>query len=124
MCGKQTFGVFNPAKELIQRLKTAEEEHLNEPDSDEEFQMHVINPPQATEEEAVTEIEHIHYEDDGIEADTDSDDSTWWTHNFLYIFFVFFLIIKVSWNWQFWFSILKMYWKEGENVWTGGLLVS
>jgi len=76
VCGKQTFGVFNPAKELIQRLKTAEEEHLNEPDSDEEFQMHVINPPQATEEEAVTEIEHIHYEDDGIEADTDSDDST------------------------------------------------
>ena len=78
MCGKQTFGMFNPAKELIQRLKNAEDNDLIEPGSDEEFQMIVSNPPTATEEEAVTEIEHIHYEDDGNQAgdDTDSDDST------------------------------------------------
>jgi len=77
VCGKQTFGVFNPAKELIQRLKNSENEDLVEPGSDEEFQLNVINPSTATEEEAVTEIEHIHYEDDGNQADdTDSDDST------------------------------------------------
>jgi len=77
VCSKQTFGVFNPAKELIQRLKNAEDEDLIEAGSDEEFQMNVINPPTATEEEAVTEIEHIRYEDDGNQAhDTDSDDST------------------------------------------------
>ena len=84
MCGKQTFGVFNPAKELIQRLKNSENEDLVEPGSDEEFQLNVINPSTATEEEAVTEIEHIHYEDDGNQADdTDSDDSTWFYWTFL-----------------------------------------
>ena len=74
--------MFNPAKELIQRLKNAEDEDLIEAGSDEEFQMNVINPPTATEEEAVTEIEHIRYEDDGNQAhDTDSDDSTWFSCN-------------------------------------------
>nr|CAG4641864.1 EOG090X09Q6 [Eurycercus lamellatus] len=81
VCGKQTFGVFNPAKELIERLKTEEEKKIEkEPDSDDEFQLEVVQPSgsqQAAEEEPVTEIEHIHYEDDGANNnDTDSNDDS------------------------------------------------
>lgn len=80
MCGKQTFGVFNPAKNLIERLKLEEEEKAyKEPDSDEEFSLEVVQPSGSKEdaEEPVTEIEHIHYADEGVGqgGDTDSDDS-------------------------------------------------
>ena len=85
MCGKQTFGVFNPAKELIERLRLEEENKLEkERDIDEEFQFEVTQPSgsstqQQSTEEPVTEIEHIQYEDDGGQEnnDSDSDDSNW-----------------------------------------------
>ena len=79
MCGKQTFGVFNPAKELIERLRLEEENKLEkERDSDEEFQFEVTQPSgsstqQQSTEEPVTEIEHIQYEDDGVQENNDSD---------------------------------------------------
>ena len=82
VCGKQTFGVFNPAKKLIERLKLEEEgKTYKEADSDEELNLEVMQQPstssKATEEEAVTEIEHIHYADDGVaNNDTDSDDDS------------------------------------------------
>nr|CAG4637921.1 EOG090X09Q6 [Chydorus sphaericus] len=83
VCGKQTFGVFNPAKELIERLRLEEENKLEkERDSDEEFQFEVTQPSgsstqQQSTEEPVTEIEHIQYEDDDGQEnnDSDSDDS-------------------------------------------------
>ena len=54
-----------------------EKNTAHDADSDnEEFQLNVIQPPTTTEEEPVTEIEHIHYEDDGNQAASDSDDST------------------------------------------------
>lgn len=73
--------MFNPAKELIERLKTEETKKTeNESDSDHEFQLEVIQPSgsQQDTEEPVTEIEHIQYEDDGAanNADTDSDDDS------------------------------------------------
>lgn len=82
MCGKQTFGVFNPAKNLIERLKLEEEEKKFKEgeESDEEFNLEVMQPSssKAIEEEPVTEIEHIQYADDGVaQNDTDSDDSDW-----------------------------------------------
>jgi RING finger protein 113A len=74
--------MFNPAKELIQRLKTEEDERIqrNNAGSDEdEFRLEVVQPSGSAqaEEEPVTEIEHIHYEDDGTanNNETDSDDS-------------------------------------------------
>nr|CAG4651150.1 EOG090X09Q6 [Simocephalus serrulatus]SVE94363.1 EOG090X09Q6 [Simocephalus serrulatus] len=80
VCGKQTFGVFNPAKNLIERLKLEEEEKKFKEgeESDEEFNLEVMQPSssKAIEEEPVTEIEHIQYADDGVaQNDTDSDDS-------------------------------------------------
>nr|CAG4647223.1 EOG090X09Q6 [Megafenestra aurita]SVE92514.1 EOG090X09Q6 [Megafenestra aurita] len=80
VCGKQTFGVFNPAKNLIERLKLEEEEKKfkEKEDSDEEFNLEVMQPSasKAAEEEPVTEIEHIQYADEGVvQNDTDSDDS-------------------------------------------------
>nr|SVE76510.1 EOG090X09Q6 [Daphnia longispina] len=90
VCGKQTFGVFNPAKNLIERLKLEEEgKTYKEADSDEELNnLELIMQPSgsttskptgatADVEEPVTEIEHIHYADDGVVAnDTDSDDDS------------------------------------------------
>nr|CAG4636341.1 EOG090X09Q6 [Eubosmina coregoni]SVE69924.1 EOG090X09Q6 [Eubosmina coregoni] len=83
VCSKQTFGVFNPAKELLQKLKMEEDEkkaQREDKSSDEdEFRLEVIQPSgSGPAEEAVTEIEHIHYEDEGTannDNDTDSDDS-------------------------------------------------
>nr|CAG4634925.1 EOG090X09Q6 [Alona affinis] len=86
VCGKQTFGVFNPAKELLERLKTEEANKMERDQagsSDDEFQLEVTQPSSSQQqagEEPVTEIEHIHYEDDGGTGaadgnDTDSDDS-------------------------------------------------
>jgi RING finger protein 113A len=90
VCGKQTFGVFNPAKCLIERLKLEEEgKTYKEADSDEELNnLELIMQPSgsttgkpkgatADVEEPVTEIEHIHYADEGVVAnDTDSDDDS------------------------------------------------
>ncbi|XP_032778185.2 E3 ubiquitin-protein ligase RNF113A [Daphnia magna] len=91
VCGKQTFGVFNPAKVLIERLKLEEEgKTYKEADSDEELNnLEILMQPSgsvvakksagtaAEVEEPVTEIEHIHYADDGVAAnDTDSDDDS------------------------------------------------
>ncbi len=83
MCGKQTFGVFNPAKKLIERLKLEEEgKTYKEADSDEELNLEVMQQPStsskaAAQEEPVTEIEHIHYADEGaVNNDTDSDDES------------------------------------------------
>lgn len=90
VCGKQTFGVFNPAKNLIERLKLEEEaKTFKEADSDEELNnLEIVMQPSgsvvakkptaaAEVEEAVTEIEHIRYADDGVVVnDTDSDDDS------------------------------------------------
>lgn len=98
VCGKQTFGVFNPAKNLIERLKLEEEgKTYKEADSDEELNnLELIMQPSgsttskptgatADVEEPVTEIEHIHYADDGVVAnDTDSDDDSDWEKDHLF----------------------------------------
>nr|CAG4646415.1 EOG090X09Q6 [Macrothrix elegans] len=81
VCGKQTFGVFNPAKNLMERLRIEEEKKQKEEvESDEEFSLEILQPSGSKkpeeEEEPVTEIEHIHYADEGqAQGDTDSDDS-------------------------------------------------
>nr|CAG4648069.1 EOG090X09Q6 [Moina brachiata]SVE93128.1 EOG090X09Q6 [Moina brachiata] len=80
VCGKQTFGVFNPAKQLMEKLKLEEEGRKPKPqesDSEEEFQIE-IPQSKADDEEPVTEIEHIHYDDENKEAtnETDSDDDS------------------------------------------------
>ncbi len=76
--------MFNPAKNLIERLRLEEEQRIKrgEADSDEEAFVEISQPHAGSaaagreEEEPVTEIEHIHYDDDAQgNADSDSDDS-------------------------------------------------
>lgn len=86
VCGKQTFGVFNPAKKLIDRLKLEDEQRRGrtaDADSDEEVFREVSQGPAApqaggssqNEEQPVTEIELIHYDSKAPAIDDDSDDS-------------------------------------------------
>nr|CAG4650316.1 EOG090X09Q6 [Sida crystallina] len=83
VCSKQTFGVFNPAKKLIERLRLDEENRIQRADADSDEEAFVeINQPSgasAAQEEPVTEIEHLKYDDPSTNtqnADSDSDDDS------------------------------------------------
>nr|CAG4638590.1 EOG090X09Q6 [Cyclestheria hislopi] len=78
VCGKQTFGVFNPAKQLMERLNLEDGTLSRAADSDEDNEFHLIenhSSKNEPEEEPVTEIEHIQYDDPAPNVGSDSDDS-------------------------------------------------